>query len=173
MKTSVQMLSLKYYGVVYRVDTDDSMRSLQSSQELDKNDFQYFMYTVKAKSTDEAPPAPAICRPIDAILELDDDEEVEEARASEPHHWKDSDVDTSLLDPTESPQMLRTVDVSAQLFLSCKRTHVEQLGLTPHTGGGEGGFGRPEQKRLRQDEHDTHSDLNGLWVDGNPEFNLR
>jgi hypothetical protein len=80
------------------------------------------MYTVRAKSTDEAPPTPEIRRPIDTISEFDDDEEVEEARATEPHRRKDSDVNPSLTDPTESPQMLRTVDVSAQLFLSCKRT---------------------------------------------------
>jgi hypothetical protein len=66
--------------------------------------------------------------------------------------------------------MLRTVDVSAQLFLSCKRTRGEQLGFTPHATGGV--FGRPEQKRLWQDERDIDSDSEGLWVDGNPEFNL-
>jgi hypothetical protein len=171
MKTSVQMLSLKYYGVVHRADTDDYTRSLRSSQELDKNDFRHFMYAVKAKSTDEAPPAPAIRRPIDAISKFDDDEEVEDVRASEPHCRQDSDVETSLSDPTESTQMLRTIDVSAQLFLSSKRTRAEQMGLTPHAG--QGVFGRPEQKRLRQDERDIDSELDGLWVDGNPEFNLR
>jgi hypothetical protein len=171
MKTSVQMLSLKYYGVVHRVDTDDYTQSLRSSQELDKNDFRHFMYAMRAKSIDEAPPAPAIHRLIDAISEFDDDEEVEEVRASEPHRGKDSDVETSLSDPTESTQMLRTVNVSAQLFLSCKRTRAEQMGLTPHVGRGV--FGQPEQKRLRQDERDTDSDSDGLWVNGNPEFNLR
>jgi hypothetical protein len=126
---------------------------------------------MRAKSIDEAPPAPAIHRLIDAISEFDDDEEVEEVRASEPHRGKDSDVETSLSDPTESTQMLRTVNVSAQLFLSCKRTRAEQMGLTPHVGRGV--FGQPEQKRLRQDERDTDSDSDGLWVNGNPEFNLR
>ena len=61
------MLSLKYYGVVHRADTNDYMQSLRSSQELDKNDFWYFMYAARTKSTDEAPPAPAIYQPIDAI----------------------------------------------------------------------------------------------------------
>jgi hypothetical protein len=64
------------------------------------------MYAVRAKSTDEAPPALEIRQPIDTISEFDDDEEVEEARAAEPYRRNDSDVDTSLSDPIESPQML-------------------------------------------------------------------
>jgi hypothetical protein len=170
MKTFVQMLSLKYYGVVHRADTDDYTQSLRSLQELDKNNFQHFMYVVRAKSSDEAPPPPEIRYPVDAISEFDDDEEVEEARATEPHRRKVSDVDTNLADPTESPQTLRTIDVSAQLFLSCKRTRGEQLGFIPYAAGGV--FGRLEQKHLRQDERDTDSDSEGLWIDGNPEFNL-
>jgi hypothetical protein len=61
------MLSLKYYGIVHRADTDDYMRSLRSAQELDKNDFQYLMYAVRAKTTDEGPALPEIRRNTDAI----------------------------------------------------------------------------------------------------------
>ena len=97
---------------MHRAKTDDYIQSLRSSQELDKNDFQHFIHAMRAKSTDKAPPLPKIRYLIDAILEFDDDEEVEEARATKPHSWKVSDVDTNLANPIESPKTLRTVDVS-------------------------------------------------------------
>jgi hypothetical protein len=151
------MLSLKYYGVVHRADTDDYMQSLRSAQELDKNDFRHLMYVVRAKATDEGPVLPEICRTTDAISEFDDDEEVQEPRATEPYSRKVPNTETNIVDPTASPQHLRTVDVSSQLFLSSKRACGEQLQFTPHAVGGI--FGRPQQKRLRQDEPDIDSDL--------------
>ena len=66
--------------------------------------------------------------------------------------------------------MLNTIKINAQRFLSCKRTRGKQLGLTPHVGWG--GFGRHERKCLQQEECDTNSDSNGLWIDSNPKFNL-
>ena len=144
---SVQMLSLKYYGVMHRADIDNYMQSLWSLQELDKNNFRHFIYAMRRKSTNEAPPLPEIHCPIDAISQFDDDEEVEEAWATEPHCWKVSDIDTSLVDPTKLPQMLRTIDVSVQLFLSCKYTCGEQLGFTPYAIRRV--FGRSKQKYLR------------------------
>jgi hypothetical protein len=63
-----------------------------------------------------------------------------------------------------------TVDVSFQLFLSSKRACGEQLQFTLHAARGI--FGRPEQKQLRQDEPDTDSDPEGLWVEGDPEGNI-
>jgi hypothetical protein len=58
------MLSLKYYGVVHRDDIDDYMQSLRSAQELDKNNFWYLMYAVKAKSTEEGPVLPKSIKPL-------------------------------------------------------------------------------------------------------------
>jgi hypothetical protein len=147
MKTSVQMLSLNYYGVVHRVDTEDYMRSLQSEEELDKNDFRYLMYAVRAKSTDEGPGLPEIRRTADAISEFDDDEEVQDQRATQSQRRKVSNVETSVEDPMALPVQLKTVDVNSQLFLTSKRSRVELQGFTPHAAGGF--FGRPEQKRLR------------------------
>jgi hypothetical protein len=40
----LQMLSLKYYGIVYKAETEDYMQSLQSNDQLDKNDFRQHMY---------------------------------------------------------------------------------------------------------------------------------
>jgi hypothetical protein len=159
------MLSLKYYGVVHRADTEDYMRSLRSEEELDKNDFRHLMYVVRAKSTNEGPGLPEIRRTADTILEFDDDEEVQDQKATQPQRRKVSNVE----DPTASPVQLRTVDVNSQLFLTSKRTRVEQQGFTPHAAGGF--FGRPEQKRLRQREPDTDSETEGVWVDSNPEIN--
>jgi hypothetical protein len=165
------MLSLKYYGVVHRADMDDYMRSLRSVQELDKNDFRHLMYAMRAKSIDEGPALPEIRQTIDAISEFNDDEEVQEQRATEPHRRKVSNVETSIADPTALPQQLRTVDVNSQLFLSSKRTRREQLGFTPQASRGV--FGQPEkpEKRLWQDKPDTDSDQ-GLWVDSYLEGNI-
>jgi hypothetical protein len=79
------MLSLKYYGVVHRADTDDYIRSLRSDQELDKNDFWHSMYAMRAKTIDEGPALPKIRRTTNAVSEFDDDEEVQQPRAVEPH----------------------------------------------------------------------------------------
>jgi hypothetical protein len=98
---------------------------------------------VRAKTTDEGPTLLEIRRTIDAISEFDDDEEVQEPRAAEPHHRKVSNVKTTILDPTALPQHLRIVDVSSQLFLTSKCACGEQLGFTPHVAGGN--FGLPEQ----------------------------
>jgi hypothetical protein len=165
------MLSLKYYGVVHRADTEDYMQSLRSEEELDKNDFRHLMYAVRAKSTDEGPSLPEIRRTADAISEFDDDEEVQDQRATQSQRQKVSNVETSIEDPTVLPVQLRTVDVSSQLFLTSKRSRVEQQGFTPHAAGGF--FGRPEQKRLRQQEPDIDSETEGVWVDGNPEINTK
>jgi hypothetical protein len=62
------------------------------------------MYAMKAKSTDQGPLPPEIRRTIDIISEFDDDEEVQEARATEPNRRKVFDIDTSVADPTASPQ---------------------------------------------------------------------
>jgi hypothetical protein len=169
MKTSVQMLSLKYYRVVHRADTKDYMQSLQSKEELDKNDFRHLMYAVRTKSTNEGPGLPEIRRTADAISEFDDDEEVQDQRATQPQRRKVSNVETSVEDPTASPVQLRTVDINSQLFLTSKRTQVEQQEFTPHAAGGF--FGQPEQKRLRQQEPDTDSETEGVWIDDNPEIN--
>jgi hypothetical protein len=46
---SLQMLSLKYYGIVHKADTEDYMQSLRVHDELDKNDFRQHMYAVRVK----------------------------------------------------------------------------------------------------------------------------
>jgi hypothetical protein len=125
MKTFVQMLSLKYHGIVHRVDTDDYMRSLRPAEELDKNNFRHLMYAVRAKNTDEGLGLPEIRRTADAISEFDDDEEVQEQRAMQPQRPKVSNVETNVEDSTASLVQLRIVDVSSQLFLTSKRTRVE------------------------------------------------
>jgi hypothetical protein len=76
------MLSLKYYGVVHRADTEDYMQSLRSEEELDKNDFRHLMYAVRAKSTDDGPSLPEIRRSADAISEFDDEQHSPSARRS-------------------------------------------------------------------------------------------
>jgi hypothetical protein len=118
------------------------------------------MYAVRAKITDEGPALPEIRRLIDAISESDDDEEVQDARAAEPRRRKVSNVDNTVVDPTASPQHLRTVHVSSQLFLTSKRARGEQMELTPHAGWGI--FGWPEQNRLCYDDPDIDSDPEGV-----------
>jgi hypothetical protein len=52
------MLSLRYYGVVYKADTEDYMQSLREAPELDKNDFRHSAYSVKKKRKTEEVPVP-------------------------------------------------------------------------------------------------------------------
>jgi hypothetical protein len=125
---------------------------------------------VRAKTTDEGPALPEIHRTTDAISEFDDDEEVQEPRVVEPRRRKVPNAETNIVDPTASPQHLRTMDVNSQVFLSSKHARGEQLRFTPHVVGGI--FGQLEQKRLQQDEPDIDSDPQGLWVEGDLEGNI-
>ena len=50
---SLQMLSLKYYSIVHKMEMKDYMQSLQTYQEIDKNDFWHHMYAITVKPTAE------------------------------------------------------------------------------------------------------------------------
>jgi hypothetical protein len=80
MIMSLQMLSLKYYGIVYKADTEDYMQSLRVNDELDKNDFQQYMYTIRVKSTGKPFDLHEFRPSSTAISEFDDDEEIEPER---------------------------------------------------------------------------------------------
>jgi len=41
------MLSLKYYGIVHKLERKDYEHSLQTYQEIDKNDFRHHLYAIK------------------------------------------------------------------------------------------------------------------------------
>jgi hypothetical protein len=116
------MLSLKYYGIVHKADTEDYMQSLRVNDELDKNDFRQHMYVVRVKSTakpfdlHEFHPSSA------AISEFDDDVEIVLERKRKQQRGKDEDTKMNKADSMASSEELRTVDVSSQLFLSSKRT---------------------------------------------------
>lgn len=128
------------------------------------------MYVVRAKTTDEGLVLLEIYQKIDTISKFDDDEEVQEPRAAEPHCQKVSNVKTTILDLTSLPQHLRTVDLNSQLFLTSKCTCGEQLGFTPHVA--RRNFGRLEQNRLRHNNPKTDSDLEGFLLEGDLEGNI-
>jgi hypothetical protein len=69
------MLSLKYYGIVHKADTEDYMQSLRVNNELDKNDFRQHMYAVRVKPTAEPSDLHEFRPSSAAISEFDDDEE--------------------------------------------------------------------------------------------------
>ena len=124
------MLSLKYYGIVHKLDRIDYVHSLRMYQEIDKNDFRHQLYAVRMKPTEpsdlqEFRPSGA------AISKFDDKEEIVLERKRRQPRRRDEDTKMIEADPSESPEELQTIDVSLQLFLTSKRTQVEeQLQLT-------------------------------------------
>jgi hypothetical protein len=155
---SLQILSLKYYGNVYKVDTKDYMQSLRVNDELNKNDFRQHMYAVKVKPTAE-PSDLHECRPSSAaISEFDDDEEIVRERRCKQQCGRDMDTEMNEANPTAFSEELRTVDVSSQLFLSSKRTRGEQLQIIRGLYVGGGVFSRPEQNRERNSDSETETD---------------
>ena len=121
------MLSLKYYGIVHKVDTEDYMQSLQLNDELNKNNFRQHMYAVKVKSTGESLDLFEFHPSGAAISKFDDHEEIVPERRGKQQRQKVEDTKMNEADPTASSGELRTVDVCSQFFLSSKRAQGEQL----------------------------------------------
>jgi uncharacterized protein YjbK len=88
---SLQMLSLKYYGIVHKVEMEDYMQSLQSNYELDKNDFRQHMYAIRVKSTAKPSDLHEFRPSSVAILEFDDDEEILPERRGKHQGRRDED----------------------------------------------------------------------------------
>jgi hypothetical protein len=158
MIMSLQMLSLKYYGIVHKADTEDYMQSLRVHDELDKNDFRQHMYVVRVKPTAEPSDLHEFCPSSAAISEFDDDEEIVPKRSRKQQHGRDEDTEMNEADPTAFSEELRTVDVSLQLFLSSKRTRGEQLQIIGGLYVGGGVFARPEKNRERISDLETETD---------------
>ena len=136
------MLSLKYYGIVHQVDRRDYTRSLQTYQEIDKNDFRHRTYTVvKSIAEPSQPLRPSTA----AISEFDDDEEIIPERNRRQPRQSDDDTEMSDADPSEAGEELQTIDASLELFQSSRRTQGEHLQVTGGLYLGEGIFARPEQ----------------------------
>ena len=76
MIMSLQMLSLKYYGIVHKVETEDYIQSLRSNDEINKNDFRHHMYVVRMKPTTEPSDVHEFRPSSTGISEFDDDEEI-------------------------------------------------------------------------------------------------
>ena len=76
MIMSLQMLSLKYYGIVQKADTKDYMQSLRVTNELDKNDFWQHMYVARVKPTVEPFNLHEFHPSNIAMSEFDDDEKI-------------------------------------------------------------------------------------------------
>jgi hypothetical protein len=158
MIMSLQMLSLKYYGIVHKADTEDYMQSLQVHDELNRNDFRQHMYVVRVKPTAE-PSDLHEFRPSSAVIsEFDDDEEIVPERRRKQQCGRDEDTEMNEANPTAFSKELRTVDVSSQLLLSSKRTRGEQLQITRGLYVGGGVFARPEQNRERISDSKTETD---------------
>jgi hypothetical protein len=122
MIMSLQMLSLKYYGIVHKADTEDYMQSLRVHDELDKNNFRQHMYAIRMKPTAEPSDLHEFHPSSAAISEFDDDVEIVLERKRKQQRGKDEDTKMNKADSMASSEELRTVDVSSQLFLSSKRT---------------------------------------------------
>jgi hypothetical protein len=152
------MLSLKYYGIVHKADTEDYMQSLRVHDELDKNDFQQHMYAVRVKPTAEPSDLQEFHPSSAAISEFDDDEEIVPDRKRKQQCGRDEDTEMDEADPTAFTEELRTVDASSQLFLSTKRTRGEQLQITGGLYVGGGVFARPEQNSVRISDSETETD---------------
>jgi hypothetical protein len=141
------MLSLKYYGIVHKADTEDYMQSLRVHDELDKNDFRQHMYAVRVKPTAEPSDLHEFRPSSTTISEFDDDEEIVPERRRKQQCGRDEDTKMNEADLTAFSKELRTVDVSSQLFLSSKQTRGEQLQITGGLYVGRGVFAHPEQNR--------------------------
>ena len=70
------MLSLKYYDIVHKVETEDYTQSLQSNQEINKNDFRHLIYAITVKPTVEPSDVHEFCPSSAGKSEFDDDEEI-------------------------------------------------------------------------------------------------
>jgi hypothetical protein len=158
MIMSLQMLSLKYYGIVHKADTEDYMQSLRVHDELDKNDFRQHMYAVRVKPTSEPSDLHEFRPSSAAISEFDDDEEIVPDRKCKQQRGRDEDTEMNKADPTAFTEELRTVDASLQLFLSSKRTRGEQLQITRGLYVGGGVFARPEQNSVRISDSEIETD---------------
>jgi hypothetical protein len=152
------MLSLKYYGIVHQVERTDYQLSLNTYQELDKNDFRHHLYATKVNPA--APPSDLEeFRPSTAgISEFDDEDEI--APTKKRKQSRGREVDTLMMEgnPSDSAAELQTVDVSSQLFLTSKRTQAEQQQVAAGQYLGGGHFARPEQNRPHSPESED-----GLW----------
>jgi hypothetical protein len=158
MIMSLQMLSLKYYGIVHKADTENYMQSLQLHDELDKNDFRQHMYAIRVKPTAEPSDLQEFRPSSAAISEFDDDEEIVPDRKRKQQRTRDEDTEMNEADPTAFTKELRTVDASSQLFLSSKWTRGEQLQITGGLYVGGGVFARPEQNSVRMSDSETEMD---------------
>jgi hypothetical protein len=158
MIMSLQMLSLKYYGIVHKADTEDYMQSLRVHDELDKNDFRQHMYAVRVKLTAEPSDLHEFRPSSAAISEFNDDEEIVPDRKRKQQRGRDENTEMNEDDPTAFTEELRTVDASSQLFLSSKRTQEEQLQITRGLYVGGGVFARPEQNSVRISDSETETD---------------
>jgi hypothetical protein len=158
MIMSLQMLSLKYYGIVHKADTEDYMQSLRVHDELDKNDFRQHMYAVRVKPIAEPSNLHEFHPSSAAISEFDDDEEIVPDRKRKQQRGRDEDTEMNKANPTAFTEKLRTVDASSQLFLSSKRTREEQLQITEGLYVGGGVFARPEQNSVRISDSETKTD---------------
>jgi hypothetical protein len=73
----LQMLSLRYYGIVHKADTKDYMQSLLDFKNLDKNDFRHSTYTMKMKKTKKVLVLQQSCRLTNPTSEFDDDDDIQ------------------------------------------------------------------------------------------------
>jgi hypothetical protein len=167
---SLQMLSLKYYGIVHKADTEDYMQSLRVHDELDKNDFRQHMYAVRVKPTTKPSDLHEFRPSSAAISEFNDDEEIVLERRCKQQRERDEDTEMNEADPMAFSEELRTVDVSSQLFLSSKRTRGEQLQIIGGHYVGGGVFARPEQNRecISNSETETNSEEGEQISGGSP-----
>ena len=139
------MLSLKYYSIVHKVETKDYTQSLQTYQEINKDDFRHHMYAITMKPTAEPSNLHEFCPSSIGISKFDDEEEIIPKRKRRQPRRRDDNTNMSEADFNESTKELKTVDISSQLFLSSKQTQGEQLQVTGGLYLGRGVFTRPEQ----------------------------
>ena len=122
MIMSLQMLSLKYYGIVHKADMKDYMQSLQVNNEHDINDFRQHMYVVRVKPTVKPSDLNEFHPTSVAISKFNDDEEIISEKKCKQQRGRDEDNKINKVDSTAFFKELKIIDINSQLFLSSKRT---------------------------------------------------
>ena len=127
--TFLQILSLRYYGIVHKVDTKDYMQSLRDANELDKNDFCHSAYPMKMKKTLEVLVLYQLRQIPDPTSQFDDNNEIQDEKDD-----IQSRIERILLDihmvPSRLERELRMVDLSFQTCYPQGTCEVSRCGLS-------------------------------------------